>query len=240
MAMGPQLSNVDLTDLAGRVSSLEEELRERLQELQERHRDVRALELQVAVRDAFVVQLREEKNTLRGEAEARRVQLEEANEDRQARLEQVQTLDRLLVEANEDRQARLEQVQTLGRMLMESNEDRQARLEQVQTLDRMLMDATQDRQARIEQAQTLERMLTEAAQERRARLAQVQTSERMVIELEAQLAKTSLALQALQGYSGSAGFRLVNSVSARLRSWPRLYRPLRALVRQLARGRSAG
>ena len=172
MATGPHLSNVDPGDLAGRVSSLEEELRERVQELQERHRDLRALQFQVVVRDAFVVQLQEERNTqrnrLRAEAEAWRAQLEEANEDRQARLAQVQTLDRMLREANEDRQARL---------------------------------------------------------------AQVQTRERMLNELEAQLDETRLAQRALQAYSDSAGFRLVNAVSVRLRSWPRLYRPLRAIVR---------
>jgi chromosome segregation ATPase len=193
MATGPHLSNVDPGDLAGRVSSLEEELRERVQELQERHRDLRALQFQVAVRDAFVVQLQEERNTqrnrLRAEAEAWRAQLEEANEDRQARLEQVQTLDRMLMGVNQDRQAGLEQVQTLERMLREANEDRQARL------------------------------------------AQVQTRERMLNELEAQLDQTRLALRALQAYSDSAGFRLVNAVSVRLRSWPRLYRPLRAMVR---------
>ena len=66
------------------------------------------------------------------------------------------------------------------------------------------------------------------------------TARRETVDLRARMQATEEALATLQTYSNSAGFRLVGSVSQRLRRYGAVYLPLRRLVRRIAGSSSQG
>jgi hypothetical protein len=85
--------------------------------------------------------------------------LEESENDRAARLENIKSLTRILKESEDDRAARLENIQSLTRALKESEDDRAARLENIKSLTRALKESEDDRAARLEQIITLSKTL---------------------------------------------------------------------------------
>jgi glycosyltransferase involved in cell wall biosynthesis len=99
--------------------------------------------------------------------------LQESDADRQSRLTQVETLDRLLREADSDREARLTQIHELGDLLGEATLDCEARLTQIHQLGDLLREATLDREARLTQIHQLGDLLREANADREARLTQI-------------------------------------------------------------------
>jgi SAM-dependent methyltransferase len=82
-----------------------------------------------------------------------------ADDDRNKRLEQINTLSQKLEESENDRVARLEQINTMSQMLKESENDRAARLEQINTMSQMLKESENDRAARLEQINILTKEL---------------------------------------------------------------------------------
>ena len=99
--------------------------------------------------------------------------LNESEQDRAARLEQIYTLTQQLKESEQDRAARLEQIFTLTEKLKESELDRVARFEQIQSLTELFQELEQDPTALLEQINLLSQQLHSSEQDRTARLEQI-------------------------------------------------------------------
>jgi len=99
--------------------------------------------------------------------------LQESEQDRAARLEQIFTLTEKLKESELDRVARFEQIQSLTELFQELEQDPTALLEQINLLSQQLHSSEQDRTARLEQIHKLTQQLQESEQNSIARLQQV-------------------------------------------------------------------
>jgi hypothetical protein len=87
---------------------------------------------------------------------------EEAEPDREARLEHMTRLQQMLDDAAAERAVRLEHLTCLRQMLDDANSERAARLEQLARLRQMLDEAHADRAAGLEHLTRLQQMLEDA------------------------------------------------------------------------------
>jgi SAM-dependent methyltransferase len=126
---------------------------------------------------------------LKGEAEALRDALAEANRDRAARLEQVETLVDAVRTAEADRiaqaEALLAQIDTLTTIARQAEADKVAQSEaliaQIDTLTAMVRKSEADRGAQVEE---LTRLLGESEADRQARLETIQKLEEHAQQLQ--------------------------------------------------------
>ncbi len=123
--------------------------------------------------------------------------LHEAESDRAARGEKLETLTTMVVEAEADRAARADQIATLTTYIGEIERDRDARATQIVELTRLLGKAEEDRNARGDQIETLTAALTTADADRIARGEQIATLARMLAEAEADRAARKVQIDAL-------------------------------------------
>ncbi len=117
-------------------------------------------------------------------AQAKSVQVETAETDRQALLKQVGELTLRLEESEADRLARKLQINLTSRRLAEVDRDRQARLEQIETLEGWLKTAEKERVALQKQVEQLTGWLKTAEADRANRLKQVETLTNLLEESE--------------------------------------------------------
>ncbi len=94
-----------------------------------------------------------------------------------------------LIEANDDRAARLGQVEVMQSLLHEANADRAARLANMQTLETLLREANDDRAARMEQINALTALAQEAQRLLAERTVQVQDVAAQVAERDAEIVR---------------------------------------------------
>lgn len=99
--------------------------------------------------------------------------VQESEDDRVARLEQVHTLTQQLKESDQDRTARLEQINVLTQLLQKLEQDPTIQLQQIHRLSQQLHESEQDRTARLSQIHELTQRLQEVEQHGIARLEQV-------------------------------------------------------------------
>jgi len=100
-------------------------------------------------------------------------QLKESELDRVARLEQIQNLTQLLQKLEQDPTVQLQQIHRLSQQLHESEQDRTARLSQIHELTQRLQEVEQHGIARLEQIHELTQRLQESERDRTARLSQI-------------------------------------------------------------------
>lgn len=102
-------------------------------------------------------------------------QLATTETDRAARLEAIRSLTQRLTEVEADRAARLDAINTLTEQLATCEADRAARLDTINALSNQVSELEADRAARLEQINALTALLTEVEADRAARLDQINT-----------------------------------------------------------------
>jgi DNA repair exonuclease SbcCD ATPase subunit len=162
-------------------TELRSELEARLRELAQGHLELRHLRADLAVKEAFITELRSAADRARAEQEASTVQLRHRDAVTQ---ELRQAADRVRV-------------------------DQKASTAELQRRDAVIRELRLDVTARVD------------AQHRLA-------------ALQERLSATREALERLRVFANSAGFRIVASVAGSLSRYPRMYEPLRRLVRRVA------
>jgi glycosyltransferase involved in cell wall biosynthesis len=100
--------------------------------------------------------------------------LKESEEDRAARLNQINTLGKQLQDANTDRAARSEQIKALRKQLEDSNTNRTARSEQVKALRKQLQESNAECAARSEKIKNISQQLQQLEIDRETKLKQIE------------------------------------------------------------------
>jgi hypothetical protein len=167
---------------ASQIAELTTELTNRMQELEARHRDVRSLRSDLALREDFLTRYRVEREQLVADA---------------ARLQQER--DRLAREAQLAVERGLQASQAEARCVAATQAHTQLSAVHAALLDQHAQTVAAQAALRDEHTQLRD------------------------------------AHAALRAFSNSAGFRVVNAVSIRLRRFPRVYQILRSAVRGVAR-----
>jgi glycosyltransferase involved in cell wall biosynthesis/2-polyprenyl-3-methyl-5-hydroxy-6-metoxy-1,4-benzoquinol methylase len=124
--------------------------------------------------------------------------LEEANEDRSARLMEVVRLESRLAEVETDRAARLEAIRTLEQQLADSEADRADRLRSAEDLAKRLRETEADRAARLEAIRALEQQLADSEADRTDRLRSAEDLAKRLQEAEADRAVRLEAIRTLE------------------------------------------
>lgn len=112
------------------------------------------------------------------------VKLEASEDDREARLKQIDALTGELKVSERDRDERIAQIRSLTEDLEASEADRVARFEQIRSLTGELEASEADRAARFDQIQTLTEQLGASELDRQARFDQIQTLTEIVKTLQ--------------------------------------------------------
>ena len=209
---------------ASQIAELTTELTSRMQELEERHRDVRSLQSDIALREDFLTQYRVEREQLL--ADAARLQQERASLAEDARL----SLERgLQASEAQARCAAAVEAHTQVAAAHAALLDQHAQVAAAHT-------ALLDQHTQIAAAHAA--LLDQHAQVTAAHMALLDEHARCAaaqVALIDQHARLQEAHTALLAYTNSAGFRVVNAASIRLRRFPRVYGMLRSAVRRSAR-----
>ena len=111
--------------------------------------------------------------------------LEESESDRSNRLTEINEYDRLLKESNNNLAEAQKKNEQLSIMLRESEKDREDRLSQINELTDMLKKSEEDRQERLKQVEKLSGMLSESEIDRQERAEQIDKLTAMLKESEA-------------------------------------------------------
>ncbi len=110
--------------------------------------------------------------------------LEESESDRSNRLTEINEYDRLLKESNNNLVEAQKKNEQLSVLLQKSEKDREDRLNQINELTDMLKESDEDRQERLKQIEELSGMLSDSERDRQERLKQIEELSGMLSDSE--------------------------------------------------------